>query len=407
MSYSTTSRGRSGIDYTGLSTHVDACLHELIERGYAKRTIDRYRCALDHFSRWVTRDRTPWNREEELVRRFLSSHLNVCDRLHLSAALRHLLRFLRARGYIIAGNDGAGRIEEEVRRFDTYLERICGLASKTRQVRTHFIHRFLSARFPRGPIDLSDCNPQQIRRFVMDTVQGWRPGSVAVLCGAMRSYLRFRAVHGERTGALMAAVPSIADWRTTSLTTALTEVEIDLFLDAFDCTSPEGGRNYAIARCLVDLGLRAGEVARLELEDLNWRKGTLRLRRTKGKRVDMLPIPARTGQAIVQYLQRRPTQRSNRALFVRYRPPLDAPLTVEIVYWAMRQAYDRAGIARPWAGTHCLRHSLACHLVNVGTPLKEIADVLRHRSLNTTMIYAKSNIAQLAAVALKWPGRVS
>jgi site-specific recombinase XerD len=121
----------------------------------------------------------------------------------------------------------------------------------------------------------------------------------------------------------------------------------------------------------------------------------------------MLPIPARTGQAIVQYLQRRPTQRSNRALFVRHRPPLDAPLTVEIVYWAMRQAYDRAGIARPWAGTHCLRHSLACHLVNVGTPLKEIADVLRHRSLNTTMIYAKSNIAQLAAVALPWPGRVS
>jgi integrase/recombinase XerD len=344
MSNSTASRGMSGIDCTSLSTHVDACLHELIDRGYAKRTIDRYRRGLDHFARWATRDRTPWNREEELVRRFLSSYLHACDhRLHLSAALRHLLRFLRARGYI----HGAGRIEEEVQRFDTYLERICGLASKTRQVRTHFIHRFLCARFPCGPIDLSDCNPQQIRQFVMDTVQGWRPGSVAVLCGAMRSYLRFRAVHGERTGTLMAAVPSIADWRTTSLPTALTEVEIDLFLDAFDCTSPEGGR------------------------------------------------------------KRRPTQRSNRALFVRHRPPLDAPLTVEIVYWAMRQAYDRAGIARPWVGTHCLRHRLACHLVNVGTPLKEIADVLRHRSLNTTMIYAKSNITQLAAVALPWPGRVS
>jgi integrase len=223
----------------------------------------------------------------------------------------------------------------------------------------------------------------------------------------MRSYLRFRALHGERTGALTAAVPRIPNWRTTSSSTGLTEVEIELFLDAFVCTSPEGSRNHAIARCLVDLGLRAGEVARLELDDLNWREGTLRLKRTKGKRVDMLPIPARTGQAIVQYLQRRRTQRSNRALFVRHRPPLDAPLTVAIVSWAMRLAYDRAGIARPWAGTHCLRHSLACHLVNVGTPLKEIADVLRHRSLNTTMIYAKSNITQLAAVALPWPGRVS
>jgi integrase/recombinase XerD len=223
----------------------------------------------------------------------------------------------------------------------------------------------------------------------------------------MRSYLRFRALHGERTEALMAAVPSAAHGRATSLPTALNEVEIERFLDSFDCASTEGSRNYAIARCLVDLGLRVGEAASLQLEDLNWREGTLQLRRTKGKRVDKLPIPARTGQAIVQYLQRRAGQRSSRALFVRHRPPLDAPLTVEIVYWAMRQAYDRAGIARPWAGTHCLRHSLACHLVNVGTPLKEIADVLRHRSLNTTMIYAKSNIAQLAAVALPWPGRVS
>jgi integrase len=214
-------------------------------------------------------------------------------------------------------------------------------------------------------------------------------------------------VYGERTEALMAAVPSAAHWRATSLPTALNEMEIERFLDSFDCANIEGSRNYAIARCLVDLGLRAGEVARLELKDLNWREGTLRLRRTKGKRVDVLPIPARTGQAIVQYLQRRPAQRSNRALFVRHRPPLDAPLTVEIVHWAMRQAYDRAGIARPWTGTHCLRHSLACNLVNVGTSLKEIADVLRHRSLNTTMIYAKVNIVQLSAVALPWPGSVS
>jgi integrase/recombinase XerD len=407
MSKPTASRQMFSIDFTALSAHVDACLHELIGRGYAQRTIDRYRCGLDYFSHWVNRDRTPWNGEEELVRRFLSSHRHVCDRLALSAALRHLLRFLRARGYVIAGNHGAARIEGEVLRFDTYLERVCGLASETRQVRTHFIRRFLCACFPRGPIDLGDCSPLQVRRFVVDTVEGWRPGSVAVLCGAMRSYLRFRAVYGERTEALMAAVPSAVHWRATSLPTALNEMEIERFLDSFDCANIEGSRNYAIARCLVDLGLRAGEVARLELKDLNWREGTLRLRRTKGKRVDMLPIPARTGQAIVQYLQRRPAQRSNRALFVRHRPPLDAPLTVEIVHWAMRQAYDRAGIARPWTGTHCLRHSLACHLVNVGTPLKEIADVLRHRSLNTTMIYAKVNIAQLSAVALPWPGSVS
>jgi integrase/recombinase XerD len=407
MSNSSASRRMPCIGYVDLSMHVDSCIRELIDRGYAKPTIDGYRRGLGLFSRWVTRDRTSWNTDEELVRRFLSSRRHVHARPTLSAAVHHLLRFVRSRGCIIADNHDAAGIEEELQRFDTYLERTCGMAAKTRQVRTHFIRRFLCARFPCGGIDLTDCNPQQIRRFVTDAVQGWKPGSVAVLCGAIRSYLRFRAVHGDRTGALVAAVPTVAAWRTNSLSTALTEVEIELFLDAFDCTTREGGRNYAIAHCLVDLGLRAGEVARLELEDLNWREGTLRLRRTKGKRVDVLPIPTRTGQAIVQYLQQRQIQRSNRALFVRHRPPLDAPLTVAVVYWAMRQAYDRAGIARPWAGTHCLRHSLACRLVNVGTPLKEIADVLRHRSLNTTMIYAKSNMAQLAAVAMPWPGRVS
>ncbi len=387
----TISKQRPSVDANALSAHVGACLHELIDQGYAKLTVDRYRCGLGHFSHWLTRDKIAWiGQEEASVRRFLTTHLPSCDcsgrypcdRRILSAALHQLLRSLRTRGHITAGNPGAGTIEEEVQRFDAYLERICGLAAKTCRARTDFVRRFLSARFARGLIDLADCSPQQIRQFVTGATQGWRQSSVAVLCGALRSYLRFRALRGECTDTLMAAVPRVAQWR-------------------------EGRRNYAMALCLVDLGLRAGEVARLQLEDLNWREGTLQLKRTKGKRIDVLPLPVRTGQAIVQYLERRTARRPNRALFVRQRPPLDAPLTVEIVSAAMHQVYARAGIAKPWSGTHCLRHSLACRLVNAGIPLKEIADVLRHRSLNTTTIYAKVNVTQLASVALPWPGRVS
>jgi integrase len=192
-----------------------------------------------------------------------------------------------------------------------------------------------------------------------------------------------------------------------SLPTVLTEAEIERFLSAFDCASIEGHRNYTMARCLVDLGLRVGEVARLQLEDLDWREGTLRLKRTKGKRVDELPLPIQTGRPIAQYLRRRTAPRLNRAVFVRQRPPLDEPLTVEIISYAMHQAYNRAGIAKRWSGTHCLRHSFACHLANAEVPLKQIADVLRHRNLNSTTIYAKVNSAQLAAVATPWPGRVS
>jgi integrase/recombinase XerD len=412
----TISKQRPSVDANALSAHVGACLHELIDQGYAKLTVDRYRCGLGHFSHWLTRDKIAWiGQEEASVRRFLTTHLPSCDcsgrypcdRRILSAALHQLLRSLRTRGHITAGNPGAGTIEEEVQRFDAYLEGICGLAAKTCRTRTDFVRRFLSARFARGLIDLADCSPQQIRQFVTGATQGWRQSSVAVLCGALRSYLRFRALRGECTDTLMAAVPRVAQWRAASLPTALSEAEIERFLSNFIRTTTEGRRNYAIALCLVGLGLRAGEVARLQLEDLNWREGTLQLKRTKGKRIDVLPLPVRTGQAIVQYLERRTARRPNRALFVRQRPPLDAPLTVEIVSAAMRQVYARAGIAKPWSGTHCLRHSLACRLVNAGIPLKEIADVLRHRSLNTTTIYAKVNVTQLASVALPWPGRVS
>ena len=220
-------------------------------------------------------------------------------------------------------------IDEEVRRFDAYLERICGLAPKTRQVRTHFVRRFLSAR---GSIDLTDCGPRQVRQFVTEATQGWKLSSIAVLCGALRSYLRFRTLRGECADALMAAVPSVAQWRAASLPNALTEAEIERFLGNFDRTTIEGRRNYAMALCLVDLGLRAGEVARLQLEDLNWREGTVQLRHTKSKRVDVLPLPVRTGQAIVQYLQRRTARRPSHALFVRQRPPLDAPLTACSLY---------------------------------------------------------------------------
>jgi len=168
-----------------------------------------------------------------------------------------------------------------------------------------------------------------------------------------------------------------------------------------------GSRNYAIARCLVDLGLRAGEVAALSIDDFNWHAGTLQLKRTKGKRIDTLPLPVVTGEAIVAYFTQRSADRTEPTLFVRQQAPFDKPFTVEMVSYAMRQAYVRSGISKPWGGTHSLRHSLACRLVNAGVPVKEIADVLRHCSLNTTMTYAKVNVADLAAVAMPWPGRVS
>ena len=162
-----------------------------------------------------------------------------------------------------------------------------------------------------------------------------------------------------------------------------------------------------MARCLVDLGLRVGEVARLKLEHFDWRQGTLQIVGSKGRRADVLPLPVQTGRAIVQYLRDARPKCPSRALFVRYMAPLDRPLTTAIVGWAMRCAYARAGLSKPYPGSHALRHSFACRLLDAGASLKEIADVLRHRSLNSTTIYTKVDLKRLIAVALPWPGRTA
>lgn len=141
------------------------------------------------------------------------------------------------------------------------------------------------------------------------------------------------------------------------------------------------------------------------MEDIDWQHGTLTLKRTKSRRQDVLPLPVSTGKALEAYLRHERPVTSNRSLFVRYMAPHDAPVSVDAIHRVVRDAFKRAGI--PHGRAHALRHTLACRLVSSGGSIKEVADVLRHRSLNTSLIYAKTDRAALAEVALPWPGSTS
>jgi integrase len=162
-----------------------------------------------------------------------------------------------------------------------------------------------------------------------------------------------------------------------------------------------------MARCLVDLGLRSAEVAHLRLTDFDWREGTLQITASKSRRAQTLPLPVPTGRAIVQYLRKARPKCTSQFLFTRHLAPRDRPITPTIVRWAMRRAYARSAVAKPWSGSHILRHTIACRLINAGSSLKDIADVLRHRSLDATTIYTKVNLKNLTAVALPWLGRMT
>jgi integrase len=162
-----------------------------------------------------------------------------------------------------------------------------------------------------------------------------------------------------------------------------------------------------MARCLLDLGLRAKEVVGLQLDDLNWQDGTVRIGAGKSRRTDILPLPVLTGRAIVTYLCHARPPSSCRAVFVRDRAPHDVPITTEIVRYAVQQAFVRCGLGGRSLGPHTLRRTTATQMRLGGASLKQIADVLRHRSLDTTTIYTKLDRPQLATVAAPWPGGVS
>jgi site-specific recombinase XerD len=297
-------------------------------------------------------------------------------------------------------------VEEELRRFETHLEQVRGLAASTRRHQLRIVRCLLMERFGTGRIDLSAILPEQLRRFLERQQRSYtKPHSCATLISTLRSYLRFCVTRGEPVQGLMGVLVSPPNWRQAALPKALSDEEVARLVASLGEDGLAARRDAAIVRCALDLGLRRGEIAALSLDDIDWRDGTLTLRRTKGGRADTLPLPPTTGQAIADYLRLERTQTSSRALFVRCIAPQGRPLGPDGVAKAIRQAYARAGLTGHSA--HALRHTLASRLLASGGSLKEVADVLRHRSLDTTLVYAKLDERSLTEVALPWPGAIA
>jgi len=387
---------------------------EHLRRGrYAPGTKRTYLCCVAHFAHWLTTEQYGLSAiGEAVVGRFMSEHMPACCcpypvrrlRHELRAALAQLLEVLRANGVGAPDPASDTTIAQELARFDAHMCDVWGLADTTRLRRLRVAGEFLLAHFGDQPITVSKIRANSVRRFVLGE-HGRSAGSIRVIGGAIGCYLRFRSMSGDRVSELAAAIPRAAHWRLASLPDVLTDAEIDELLRSFDQPFPSRRRAYAMTRCLIDLGLRSSEVVNLRLQDINWADGTISLVGTKGRRSDVLPLPTATGSAIAAYLREERPQTSNRAIFVRHVAPYDEPVEKSVVKRAVLAGYRRCGWAR--TGVHILRHSVASRLLRTGAPMKDIADVLRRRSLDTSAIYAKVDLTKLAAVALPWPGSAS
>ena len=246
--------------------------------------------------------------------------------------------------------------------------------------------------------------PATFLTFVQRNAGRLRGKRVHLVTAALRSFLQFARYRGQITLDLAACVPTVASWSLSTLPKSLPPAQVEQVLACCNQQSPLGKRDYAILLLLARLGLRAGEVARLTLEDLDWESGCITVHGKMG-RVDQLPLPTDVGTAIAAYLKDgRPHQSGTRRLFLRFAAPLCGFAGQKAVGSVVKRALAKAGIDSPRKGAHQFRHTLASELLRKGHSLSEIGEILRHRSPDTTAIYAKVDLRSLRSLALRWPG---
>jgi len=386
-----------------LAPFVQAYWRRLVERRYAPNTARAYLSCIAHFAHWSRRRRLDLERLDLATRRFMDEHLPRCACPHrvphcrhqIRAALRQLQTVLADAG-IQSDDHRLDPVEVELCRFDQHMQQAMGLAENTRIRRLNVVRSMMNQTASALP------TAGELRHFIARELARICPASAGSMATSLRSYLRFRAFEGDCVEHLLPLIASPACWRLAPLPQTLSRADVERLLGAFPPGLPSRLRSYAIVRCLVDLGLRTQEVSSLALEDIDWAAGTLRIVKCKSRRVDVMPLPPATGRAIAEYLRAERPTTANRQVFVRHVAPVDEPVSPNVVRNTVRNAYRRCGL--PYTRVHLLRHTLASRLLDTGSTLKEVADVLRHRELNTSLIYAKVDIGRLSAVAMPWPG---
>ena len=384
---------------------------ELHSRGYTRGSIQSYVRAVEHLGAWL-KSRRMRQISEKCTRAFLEGHLPHCrcakpapkNLLKSRAAIHHFFEFLRGHKRIEDVRPQTPRqkaVTGLLAAYDRHLDRVCGLSASTRRSRQQYALQFLQWRFGRQWPRLPQLRRNDLVAFVVDRARHLTCSGTRDLACGLRSFCRFLEFSSRIHVQLAGAIPRPVQPPAHQPPKVLERSQWQSFLNGFPRTTPTGRRDYAIALCLSLLALRAGEVAALSLEDLNWREMTLHLSHTKQRRERLLPLPDRLARALVKYLQhgRPPTQ--CRALFVRHRPPVGQAMELTHVRGAMRRAFIRCGLGP--SGTHILRHTWATWAHRRGASLKLVADVLGHKSLNTTTRYAHLNLEELRQAALPWP----
>jgi integrase/recombinase XerD len=383
-------------------------VEHLRARGHRAGVLHQYVFAAEHFGIWLKgRPVTA-----TAVDRFVKHHLVTCSCpkpaprhvVTVRAALRRLLEALRPD---ISMGEPVGPCNRILLMYDAHLRNACGLATATVPYRLRYAREFLDGIHARRPVDLCDLLPADVANYVSRVGSRLQASSGQVMASSIRSFLRFLLLHGFIGRDLASAVPSFANWRLASVPAVVDHTDLERLVVAVDPSSPNASRDRAIILCMIDLGLRAADIAALTADGVDLTTRVLRLHSPKQRRTIEVPMPTRVRDALVNYLRTARPRCAVPSLFVKSRAPVGGPLKPIGIRGVVVRSATRAGLADRVRGTHVIRHSVATRLVNAGAPLKEIADLLGHRSIDTTAIYAKVDLRSLSHVALPWPRSAS
>jgi site-specific recombinase XerD len=293
-------------------------------------------------------------------------------------------------------------MEQLIGAYEHFLLKERNLVPHTVAHRRLVARRFLSERFGSGPLVLSRLRAPDVTTFVQRHASDHGPAHAKHLVTGVRLFLRYLHYKGQIDADLSLAVPTVAGWALSTVPKHLPAADVRRLLHHCDRTTPLGRRNYAILLLLARLGLRAGEVVRLNLEDIDWENGRITVY-GKGKWAQ-LPLPADVARAIARYLRRDRPRCTCRRVFIRGYAPTGGFHTAVAIGNIVKRALAKAGVVSERKGAHLLRHSLATDMLRKGASLDDIGEVLRHKSADSTAIYAKVDLNSLRRLALPWPG---
>ena len=401
---------RLGADQRGqrnpLLVQVLPFADSLMESGYAATTIQSKLGLLIDLGEWLRRrGLAVKDLDERRIETFITdSRRNGLLRRGDRTTLRQLLDHLREHHVVqrVTPTCDVSPLSAILDRYEKHLRSERGLTTATIINYLPFARKFLSDRFGEGPFLLKVVRPRDISGFILRHARTMSCRRAQLMTTVFRSFFRFLFQRGELQVDLAPSIPTVADWRLSTLPRYITAEEVIRVLGSCDRHTATGRRDYALLLLLARLGLRAGEIVAMQLEDIDWRSGEI-LVRGKGLLYDRMPLPVDVGQALAVYLRHDRLSSKTRRVFVCSKAPqrgFSGPSTVSTI---VRRALDRAGLHPGFKGAHLLRHSLATSMIRSGASMSEIGEILRHRSPSTTEIYAKLDFEGLRSLAQPWP----